>query len=268
MFRIVRQLGSTRRRPAGTPAARRKPYRPRLECLECRAVPTATTTTLTASVNPATVGQAVTFTATITGGDFPAGSPAGGMLDQVTFLDGATPLTALIPELTGGPNHESRAQFTTAGLGAGTHSITAQYRGGAGVVDSFNDPSTSNAVAEVVNQPPPPGAADVTALVSVTRRKPRPGPGGVLRQQVLLRNVGGTTLLGPLYLVLDGLPAKVRLRNAAGLTQARARPGDPYLLSNVALLPGGEVALTLVFRNPSHRRVSFTAEVFAGPGAI
>src|SRR5262245_2686993 len=105
MFRILRQLGSTRRHPAGRPAARRRPYRPRLEC---RSVPTATTTTLTVSVNPATVGQAVTFTATITGGD----------------------------------------------------------------------------------------------------------------------------------------------------------------LNNVALLPGGEVALTLVFRNAGHRRVSFTAEVFAGPGAI
>src|SRR5262245_49582143 len=41
MFRIFRQLGLVRRRPGGTPATRRRPYRPRLEELEPRYTPAA-----------------------------------------------------------------------------------------------------------------------------------------------------------------------------------------------------------------------------------
>src|SRR3954447_6525071 len=68
------------------PAPRPTSFRPRVEVLEQRAVPTATTTTLSVQPNPGIVNQAVTLTAIITGGDIPAALSSG----SVTFMDGAT----------------------------------------------------------------------------------------------------------------------------------------------------------------------------------
>jgi hypothetical protein len=250
-------------------SARPRTFRPCLECLEGREVPTATTTALTATPNPATIGQTITLTATITGGDFAGGSDLF-VTDQVTFLDGATKLGTVTPKATGGPNHESRAQFTTSGLSAGPHSLTAKYSGGFDpIMLLFNDASTSGAVSAVVNVPPaplpPPPVSDVSGQVSVTRGKHGRHPGAL---QLTLRDVGGATVQGPVYLVLDGLPKGVRLKNAAGFTRAHAHHGDPFLVANVSLLPGGEVAFTLFFRNPGHKHITFTTEVLAGPGPV
>jgi CSLREA domain-containing protein len=93
--------------------------------------PGATTTALGSSVNPSTLGQSVTFTATVTGS-----SPTG----TVQFKDGATNLGSPV-SLAGGS-----AQLTTFALTVGTHSITAVYSGDVG-----NLTSTSPAVSQVVN---------------------------------------------------------------------------------------------------------------------
>ena len=71
------------------------------------------------------------FTATVTG----AGGPTG----TVVFRDGLAVLGS--SSLTSG-----KATYTTSGLPAGSHSITASYNG-----DSNNDPSVSNVVVQVVN---------------------------------------------------------------------------------------------------------------------
>src|SRR3979409_1120111 len=76
-------------------------------------------TTLISSRNPSALGQAVTFTATV--------KPASGTVTPtgtVTFNDGATVLGS-------GPLSGGTATFTTSGLGAGVHSITAVYGGDA-----------------------------------------------------------------------------------------------------------------------------------------
>lgn len=77
-----------------------------------------TNTALSASVNPSTYGQAVTFTATVgtTGG----GSPTG----TVTFFDGGT-------QIGSGTVSGGIARLTTAatGLNAGSHMVTASYGG-------------------------------------------------------------------------------------------------------------------------------------------
>ncbi len=254
----------------------RRRFRPQLECLEDRSVPTATTTTLTASLNPALVGQPVTFTATVTGGDFPAGgSPGPGFFltsgtNDVTFFDGATPFGTVKPTPTGGANNESRAQFTTSGLGVGTHAITARYNGATffdGVTFFYNDASTSSAVNEVISAPPPSIAADVSAAVSVAR-VPIPGLHNPAVRLVKLHNAGGTTVEGPIYLVLHGLKRKVRLKGASGLAQQHGKPGDPFVLLNVSLRPGEEFTLLLRFSNPKHKTIRFTAQVLAGPGAV
>ncbi|MDA8240204.1 MAG: Ig-like domain repeat protein [Nitrospiraceae bacterium] len=76
-------------------------------------IKTSTTTALATAVNPSTVGQMVTLTATV--------SPSAAT-GTVTFMDGSTTLgTAAV---NGGI-----ATFATAALAAGTHPITAIYSG-------------------------------------------------------------------------------------------------------------------------------------------
>jgi uncharacterized repeat protein (TIGR01451 family) len=78
----------------------------------------ATTTVVASAPNPSTVGQAVTFTATVTGSN-PGHAPTG----TVTFLEGATVLASNVPLSNG------TADFVTSTLAAGSHTITAAYNG-------------------------------------------------------------------------------------------------------------------------------------------
>jgi hypothetical protein len=103
--------------------------------------PVATTTTFASSLNPSAVGQAVTFTATVT--------PQNGT-GTVTFYDGGTVIG------TGTLGENSTASFTTSSLAAGTHQITAAYGG-----DGSYLASTSAALDQVVNGS---GVATTTAL--------------------------------------------------------------------------------------------------------
>ncbi len=80
-----------------------------------------TITALASSANPSASGQAVTFTASLSVTTPGAGTPTG----SVTFRDGSTVLGSAT--LSG-----SSAAFTTSALGAGSHSVTAQYGGDAG----------------------------------------------------------------------------------------------------------------------------------------
>ena len=80
----------------------------------------ATTTSLISSVNPSSVGESVTFTATVT-----ASSTVNA--GTVTFFDNGT---AMGPAVT---LTNQQAVFTTTSLGIGSHSITATYSEGAGL---------------------------------------------------------------------------------------------------------------------------------------
>jgi Bacterial Ig-like domain (group 3)/Divergent InlB B-repeat domain len=82
-----------------------------------------TTVVLVSSLNPSTLGQTVTFTATV----LPqfSGVPTG----SVTFRDGAKSLK--IVALSGGT-----ATFATSTLGSGMHNITATYNGNANFTTS------------------------------------------------------------------------------------------------------------------------------------
>src|SRR5467141_4044967 len=91
-------------------------------------------TTLISSLNPSALGQAVTFTATVTSSA--TGTPTG----TVTFQDGASALGT--GTLSGGT-----ATFTTSVLGTGAHSITAIYGGDANFANS-----TSPALMQTVNK--------------------------------------------------------------------------------------------------------------------
>ena len=101
-----------------------------------------TTTTVASSLNPSFVGNAVTFTATVSRGSsllIPTGT--------VIFRDGATQIG------TGALNNVSgifKATFMTTALAAGSHPITAVYSGDA----NFNS-STSAILTQTVTAPSP-----------------------------------------------------------------------------------------------------------------
>ena len=98
--------------------------------------PAATFTSVASAVNPAVVGQSVTFTATV---QPPAGTTAAG---TVNFLDGTTSLgSATLSSNT--------AQLTVSTLLAGSHSITAVFSGSANL-----SASTSTALSETINPAP------------------------------------------------------------------------------------------------------------------
>ena len=126
--------------------------------------PITTTTTLMSSLNPSTVGQSVTFTASVSG----AGGPPTG---TVTFKEGATILGT-------GTLSSGAATFATSVLTSGSHAITAVYSG-----DATFAGSTSNTVTQVVtasgvtlvritltgpNTTPPPTTLKVGQMVQIT----------------------------------------------------------------------------------------------------
>jgi len=108
-------------------------------------IPHPTYSTLAASLNPSVFGQAIAFTATVTGVQ---GTPTG----AVTFKDGATTLGAPTLDATG------KAIYSTSALTAGSHTITAVYAG-----DGANSGSLSNSLTQTV-QP----ATTATAISTVT----------------------------------------------------------------------------------------------------
>ena len=105
-----------------------------------------TTTTIASSMNPSTVGQAVTLTAMVTSA---SGTPTG----TVSFNDGGTTIGYGTLDAGG----KIALTFTT--LTAGTHSLVASYSG-----DTGHNPSSSSALSQVVNAAS--GAATSTALAS------------------------------------------------------------------------------------------------------
>jgi hypothetical protein len=98
--------------------------------------PGATTTSLASSINPSTVGQNVTFNATV--------NSNGAVTGNVTFYNGATILGTVA--LSG-----NTATFSTAALAQGSHNITARYNG-----DANYAASTSPVLVQTVNASAPP----------------------------------------------------------------------------------------------------------------
>jgi hypothetical protein len=82
-----------------------------------------TSTKLSSSANPSTVGQSVTFTATVTP------EYSGTVTGKVAFYDGTTLLKSVA---VGG----GASTYTTKTLPSGKHSITATYDGSADFTDS------------------------------------------------------------------------------------------------------------------------------------
>jgi hypothetical protein len=97
--------------------------------------PQATTTSITSAPDPSVIGQAVTFTASVSATSSGAGTPTG----TVTFMDGDTALGTATLDATG------TTTLSAPTLTSGTHNVTAVYGGSPAFAGS-----TSTAVAHVV----------------------------------------------------------------------------------------------------------------------
>jgi hypothetical protein len=135
-----------------------------------------TNTTLVSSQNPSAPGQAVTFTATVSGGQ---GTPTG----TVRFRSGSDVLGT--SSLVG-----NTATFTTTALAVGTNTITAQYLGDVGNGGSTSPPLLQTVSAEGVTPPGPDQQVDLTTTID----------GAPVTVNVVFQNVvsgGQTTLTVP-----------------------------------------------------------------------
>jgi hypothetical protein len=217
-----------------------------------------TTTLLASSLNPSFIGQAVTFTATISSA---GGIPPDGEL--ITFKQGGTVL-AMSP-LSGG-----KASFTTSTpLTVGKHTITASYAADA----TFNASTAS--LAQTVQKYPTstsltsslnPSIYGQPVTLSATVSSAGPSPTGT----VTFKN-GTTNLASPVTLSSSGSATLTLTNLAAGILSITATyNGDgssAVSASNPALAQMVNMATTLTTvvssLNPSTfgQKVTFTATV-------
>lgn len=142
-----------------------------------------TTTTVTGAPNPASLGTAVTFTATVTSANTQA------LSGTVSFYDGTTLLGGVAQILN---SSTGTASYTTTNLALGSHTITAVYSG-----DSGDATSTSMAFVEVIKQ------ATTFTIVGV------PNPATVYQQitftaTIAPANTGGVAPTGNVVFSADG----------------------------------------------------------------
>src|SRR5579872_5292375 len=109
-------------------------------------VQSPTATALTSSSNPASQGQSVTFTATVTSS---SGTPVG----SVTFTDGATVLASNVAV-----NSSGIATFSSSSLSTGTHTIGASFTGSTGWQNS-----TATTLTQTINATSFPTSTTVTS---------------------------------------------------------------------------------------------------------
>jgi hypothetical protein len=165
-----------------------------------KALPAATTTTVTTSGTPSLINQSVTFTAVVSSTDGPI--PDG---ETVTFFDGATQIGT---GLTAG----GVASFSTFALTAKTHTIKATYAGDA----TFK--TSSGTVTQVVTLYPStttvtsslnPATFGQTVLLTATVSSSAPGgPTGTVKFLNGTTNLGTATLSGGIAILSTAkLPA-------------------------------------------------------------
>jgi hypothetical protein len=94
-----------------------------------------TTTSLSSSTNPSTYGGSITLAALVTTTN---GVPTG----TVTFMDGVTPLGT--NALSGGSGNSATASLALTNLTAGSHNLTATYRGTNNYSASTSPPLSQN----------------------------------------------------------------------------------------------------------------------------
>jgi phospholipase C len=224
-----------------------------------------TQTSLTSSLDPALVGQAVTFTATVTS---TAGTPTG----KVAFHDGANPLG------TESLNSAGVATFETSTLAAGQHNITARFQGNATFATSAGGLSQTVKVQSTVSMTsatPNPSVHGqvVTLAANVATSSGSPAPAGKVSFAFGTVALGSATLnaSGNATLALSAgkLPSGSDSVTAsyAGDANYTAGVSSPLVVTVTPTPTTSTVASSL---NPSSfgQPVTFTANVTSNSGLI
>jgi Bacterial Ig-like domain (group 3)/FG-GAP-like repeat len=163
---------------------------------------TVTTTTLVVAPNPATVGQAVTFTATVT--PAPTGTPLG----TVNFFNGGTLLGS------GTVNSSGVATFTTSSLPAGLLSLTATFSSNAGFAGSSSSAQSVTVNALTVTTitltvaPNPATAGQTVTLTATVAPAPTGTPAGLVtfKKGVTVLGTGTVNASGVATFTTSSLP--------------------------------------------------------------
>jgi hypothetical protein len=90
-------------------------------------------------------------------------------------------------------------------------------------------------------------------------------------QGVTLTNTGTTAVKGPLFLILEDLPAGVTLANRSGATACFAPIGSRYVEAfpeGSSLAPNTTVIVRLGFSDPSGAAISYTPLVAGSLGGL
>jgi hypothetical protein len=157
-----------------------------------------TSTALASSPNPSVYGQAVSLTATVSGG-----TPTG----TVQFSDGAEPIASAPLDGTG------HAWVMVSSLGAGSHTLTATYEGD----DTNYNASTSPAITQTVDQ-------DTSATTVTSSANPSlTGEGVTFDVAVAAVTPGAGTPTGTVQVAVNG----VDLGTPVSLVGGAASVSDP-----------------------------------------
>jgi len=107
---------------------------------------------------------------------------------------------------------------------------------------------------------------DVTAQIDATvEDSDRQHGGRQQKDEVRLTNTGSSMVDTHLLVIVQGLPAGIRLANASGMTSS----GEPYIrlfLPNGVLPPGQQTEVTLRFARPRNAPVNYTLKLLSGQG--
>ena len=135
----------------------------------------SSTTSVTSSANPSVFGQSVTFTAQVSAVSPGAGTPTG----TVTFKDGSTTLGT-------GSLSAGTANFTTAALAVGSHSITAVYGGDTHFKTSTSPPliQTVSAATVTLSDSQSASSAETSSTAIQTDMPPAPSVRDLALNQV------------------------------------------------------------------------------------
>jgi VCBS repeat-containing protein len=197
-----------------------------------------------------------------------AGQTRSGML-VASDADG-DPLTyAIVSNGTQGTS-----TITNSSTGAYTYEASVGSSGTDTFTFKTNDSTVDSNAAMVTMTIAAPSAcaADVTAVVEVVGSASRiDRKTGNLTQKVTLKNVGSSSLAGPIVLVLDSLPSGLNVINPSGTTACTAPFGSPYVMVNIGadsvLKVRERATVELRFTQAGSAPLNYTARVLAGAGS-
>ena len=202
-----------------------------------------------------------------------AGTVAAGQTSSGTLVSSDVDSNSLTHTIVSNGT-KGTATITNSATGAYTYEASVGSAGTDTFTFKVNDGSADSNEATVTMTivAAPACATDVTAVVEVVGSTARiHRKTGDIIQKVTLKNVGSSSLEGPMVLVLDSLPSGVSVIDSSGTTACTAPLGSPYVMVNIgpdSVLTVRERAMVeLRFSQTGSTPLNYTARVLAGVGA-